>query len=124
MEISQFAAKLFECRDILHILHLKTRSYSQHKSLGKLYEFMVEWSDTFLETYKGFNGDFDFDMIHVEDAEKYDPKSYVILFIDEVLIPAKDELAEDMPTHGFLVNMIEENIAECYHTIYKLEFLR
>lgn len=124
MEISTFASKLFEARDTLHIFHLKTTSYSEHKALGSLYEAIIEWADSFLETYKGFIGDFNFDRITIEQSSLTNPIFYIEDFIGQVLMPAKEELSSDMNTYGFLVNEIETLIAECYRTIYKLKFLK
>lgn len=128
MEINEFAARLFETRDTLHIMHLKTKSYAAHKTLGELYQFLSEWLDNFLETFRGFsdtsiNDEFEIDTIHVEDQWKTDPVTFIRLFIGTTLMSAKAEMAGDMSEYGFLVNMIEELIAECYHSIYKLNFL-
>lgn len=124
MDISTFASKLFEARDTLHIYHLKTDSYSAHKALGGLYETIIDWADSFLEGYKGFTGDFNFDPITIEQSTMTNPIFYIEDFIGQVLMPAKDELAADMATYGFLVNEIESLIFECYKTIYKLKFLK
>lgn len=124
MDISTFASKLFEARDTLHIYHLKTDSYSAHKALGELYSTIIEWSDDFLEAYKGFTGDFNFDPITIQQSSLTNPIFYIEDFVGQVLMTAKEELASDMNTYGFLVNEIETLIFACYRTIYKLKFLK
>lgn len=124
MDISTFASKLFEARDTLHIYHLKTKSYAQHKALGSLYEDVLDFADSFLEAYMGFAGEFNFDKVTIEQNLNPNPILYIEDFIGQVLMTAKDELAEDMTTYGFLVNEIEALIFKCYTTIYKLKFLK
>jgi hypothetical protein len=124
MDISTFASKLFEARDTLHIYHIKTDSYSAHKALGSYYEAVIDFADSFLEAYKGFTGDFNFDKITIEQSALTNPIFYIEDFVGTVLMAAKEELAGDMNTYGFLVNEIETLIFESYRTIYKLKFLK
>ena len=124
MEISQFASRLFEARDTLHIYHLKSKSYSEHKALASLYEAILEFADDFIESYIGFTGEFKFDTITIQESSLTNPIFFIEDLISETLMAAKDELAADMTTYGWLVNMIEDMIAKCYHTIYKLKFLK
>lgn len=124
MEINTFASKLFEARDVLHMYHLKTKSYSEHKALGSLYETIIDWADSFIEAYIGFTGEFNFDSIVIQQSALSNPIFFIEDFIGEVLMPAKDEMSGDMPTYGFLVNEIEALIFECYKTIYKLKNLK
>lgn len=124
MDISTFASKLFEARDTLHIYHLKTKSYSEHKALGALYDDIIGFADGFLEAYMGFTGEFNFDKITIEQSNLTNPIFYIEDFIGQVLMAAKEEMAQDMNTYGFLVNEIEALIFKCYQTIYKLKFLK
>ena len=40
----------------IHVFHWLTTSYSQHKSLGDLYDGIHDLADTFMETYMGKYG--------------------------------------------------------------------
>lgn len=124
MEIGQFASKTFEFRDQLHIAHLITKSYAEHKALGSLYEYIGDFADTFLETYKGFTNELSFDTITVEQSKLTNPIFIIEDYIAQVLLEAKNDMAQDMTTYGFLVNMLEEAMAESYRTIYKLKNLK
>lgn len=124
MEIGQFASKTFEFRDQLHMMHLMTKSYSEHKALSSLYEFIGDFADSFLETYKGFTGELKFDKITVEQSNITNPVFIIEDYIAQVLLEAKNDMAQDMPTYGFLVNELETAIAESYRTIYKLKNLK
>ena len=48
--------KLFEARDVIHMIHLNTTSYSEHKALNEFYETWLDLADSFLETYQGKYG--------------------------------------------------------------------
>jgi DNA-binding ferritin-like protein len=40
----------------LHNLHWGTRSYAEHKSLGKLYEAVIDFKDEIIEKIMGYSG--------------------------------------------------------------------
>ena len=40
----------------LHNLHWATRSYAEHKSLGKLYEAVIDFKDEIIEKIMGYSG--------------------------------------------------------------------
>ena len=48
--------KLFEARDTIHICHLQTTSFAEHKALNEFYDEWLELADTFIETYFGKYG--------------------------------------------------------------------
>jgi len=48
--------KLFEARDVLHLIHLNTTSYSEHKALNQFYDGWLDQVDKFIETYQGKYG--------------------------------------------------------------------
>jgi hypothetical protein len=43
-------------RDLAHREHLKTKSYAQHKALGKFYNDIVDNADAIAEAYQGQYG--------------------------------------------------------------------
>jgi DNA-binding ferritin-like protein len=47
-------SKLFYLSDAAHKLHLDTKSYAQHKALGKLYEGLVDFRDDISEKLMGY----------------------------------------------------------------------
>jgi hypothetical protein len=48
--------QLFQSRDIIHIAHLQTTSYAEHKALQKYYDSLLDLTDTLLESYFGTIG--------------------------------------------------------------------
>jgi len=51
--VAQFVAVLFHAGTITHFMHLQTKSYAQHKALGKFYEGIVDRADKYAEAYQG-----------------------------------------------------------------------
>jgi hypothetical protein len=48
--------KLFEVRNQIHLIHLNTTSYSEHKAINAFYETWLDLADKFIETYQGKYG--------------------------------------------------------------------
>lgn len=44
---------LFHSRDAMHLAHLNTTSYAEHKALGAYYDGILELTDNFTEVYFG-----------------------------------------------------------------------
>jgi hypothetical protein len=48
--------QLFQSRDTIHIAHLQTVNYAEHKALNKYYDSLLDLTDGLLETYFGTIG--------------------------------------------------------------------
>lgn len=48
--------QLFQSRDCMHIVHLQTTSYSEHKALNAYYDSILDLTDDLLESYMGTIG--------------------------------------------------------------------
>lgn len=55
METGKFIGALFQSRDMMHLQHLQTTSFAEHKALGAYYEGILELTDSFTEKYFGRN---------------------------------------------------------------------
>jgi len=51
----KFIGTLFQSRDMMHIAHLQTTSFAEHKALNEYYEGILDLTDTFTEAYFGRN---------------------------------------------------------------------
>jgi hypothetical protein len=51
----KFIGMLFQSRDIMHLAHLNTTSYAEHKALDGYYSGILEYADSFTEKYFGRN---------------------------------------------------------------------
>lgn len=48
--------QLFQSRDIMHIAHLQTTNYAEHKALNAYYDGILDLTDDLLESYMGTIG--------------------------------------------------------------------
>ena len=55
MEAGKFIGLLFQSRDMMHLQHLQTTSFAEHKALGAYYDGILELTDSFTEKYFGRN---------------------------------------------------------------------
>ena len=100
-----------------HILHLQSRSYSEHVALGAYYEEVGDLVDSFVEAYQGKYG-----IISNYEQDYFLPTpalEYLISLNDYV----KDE-RQDLPQDSELQNLVDEIADLIDRTIYKLRFLR
>lgn len=56
MEASKFIGELFRSRDAMHLEHLRTTSYAEHKALNEYYDGILDLTDSFTEKYFGSKG--------------------------------------------------------------------
>lgn len=49
----EFIARCFHARTAAHILHLKSKSYAEHKALNEFYDEIIDLTDDFAEMYQG-----------------------------------------------------------------------
>ena len=54
--IEQLISRVFYARNLAHYEHWRTKSYAQHKALGKFYDEIIEALDALVEAYQGLNG--------------------------------------------------------------------
>lgn len=55
MTPGKFIGTLFQSRDMMHIAHLQTTSFAEHKALNGYYDGILELTDNFSEVYFGRN---------------------------------------------------------------------
>ena len=55
METAKFIGTLFQSRDMMHLQHLQTTSFAEHKALNEYYDGILDFTDSFTEKYFGRN---------------------------------------------------------------------
>lgn len=55
MTPGKFIGILFQSRDAMHIAHLQTTSFAEHKALNAYYDHILDLTDKFSEAYFGRN---------------------------------------------------------------------
>ena len=56
LTLETIASKLTYFQEQIHLLHWQTNSYSEHKALGSLYEYIQEFKDELIEKLMGYTG--------------------------------------------------------------------
>ena len=115
--IGEFFLKLLHASTNGHLLHLQTKSYSEHKALQSYYEGLPDAVDTIIEQYQGAY------QVIVEYPNMYEP-------------PKADALQEVTSIRDFIVanrsvvgpytslqNEVDALLSLVESTMYKLTFL-
>ena len=113
--IEELIERLFHARNVAHIAHWKTKSYSEHKALGNYYEDVIEQLDGLVEAYQGTFGIIG----NVGEQEKSISKTINddIIWLNE----NRSKIAKNIPA---LENIIDDLTGMHMKTLYKLENLR
>jgi len=118
-DMADFIGRLFLARDVVHSVHLNTRSYAKHKALGGFYNKVIDLADDLAEAYQGRHGLIG--PITLHSAKK---TTNVVEFLEGSLkdveelrykVCDKDETA--------IQNIIDEIVSLYLSTLYKLKFL-
>ena len=56
LNLETIAGKLTYFHEQLHLTHWQTKSYAEHKALGKLYEYVQDFKDGVIEKLMGYTG--------------------------------------------------------------------
>ena len=104
----------------VHIFHLQTKSYSEHKALQKYYEGIDALVDGIIESYQG-----KYDVVTGYNSiktEEYKSSEQVIKYfkaLDSMVEKNRKSVKE-----SFLQNQIDTVQELIYSTLYKLKFLK
>jgi len=104
----------------VHIFHLQTKSYSEHKALQGYYEGIDALVDGIIESYQG-----KYDVIRNYDSAKtedYKSSEQVINYfksLDTMIEKARKGVKE-----SFIQNQIDTVQELIFSTVYKLRFLK
>lgn len=101
-----------------HVLHLQSKSFSEHKALGEFYDGLQDLADSIIESYQGTYGI----VKGYEDSELYENESSITC-LEKML--RRIEL--DTPTlfqDSDLLNQVDEIKTLLRSTLYKLKNLK
>lgn len=120
--VGDFIGKLFASRDIMHLRHLNPTkaglptSYAEHKALNDYYDGLVDFIDSFTESYQGKHGLLEIDIPKTVSEEPVSHLTALAKYIEE----NKDSMFPD----SYLNNQVDELTSLIYSTLYKLKFLK
>jgi len=119
MTAAQLMGLLFLGRNVVHSVHLNTRSYSKHKALGHFYEDVIGVADAFAEAYQGRHGLIG--PIAIPAAKK---TTNIIEFLQDQLAEIEKGRYDVCDKSDSTLQQLIDNIVELYlKTLYKLRFL-
>jgi high-affinity Fe2+/Pb2+ permease len=113
-------SSLLHSQTQVHIFHLQTKSYSEHKALQGYYEGIDALVDGIIESYQG-----KYDVIKQYDSfkpEEYKSSEQVINYfksLDDMIDKNRKSVKE-----SYIQNQIDTVQELIYSTLYKLRFLK
>ncbi len=115
--VAPFFGKLFAIRDNAHMLHLASKSYSEHKALGSFYDDLTGFIDSLVEVYQGQYG-----LVNIEPSVSKEKTAMALLEKAADDFTSAHSLFDKKDTH--LHNILDEVVALTYQTLYKVKFLK
>ena len=112
----QFVSSSLLDRDLAHLAHWKTKSFSEHKALNEFYDELLDAIDGFVEQYQGYYGK----RMNIErDTERRaDDIRKVLDYQVEWIEKNRYEICDKDETA--LQNTIDEIVRLYQHTLYML----
>jgi hypothetical protein len=118
-DFCEMVCQLLHSQTQVHIFHLGTKSYAEHKALQKYYESVDDLTDGLVESYQGKYG-------LLTNYKSYKNQSYknknqVLKYFTGLLsmIEEKRDCCDD----SYIQNQIDTVQELIYSTMYKLRFL-
>lgn len=113
-------SSLLHSQTQVHIFHLQTKSYSEHKALQGYYEGIDALVDGIIESYQGkYDIIKNYDSIKTEDYKSSEQVINYFKSLDTMIINVRKEVKE-----SYLQNQIDTVQELIYSTLYKLRFLK
>jgi hypothetical protein len=120
MNKGELLITLLNAATIGHVLHLQSRSYSEHKALQRFYTAMPDLVDGVIEAYQGRYGELVEYPDQVVELSEYKDSLEFVMFL-KILLEEDRYVLGDASEIQNLVDGIAELIDS---TIYKLTFLK
>jgi hypothetical protein len=118
-DFCEMVCRLLNSQTQVHIFHLQTKTYSEHKALQNYYENIDDLVDGLIESYQGKYGI----LTNVKSYENvdYDSKNQVIDYFND--LSDEIETLRESVKDSFLQNQVDTILELIYSTVYKLKFL-
>lgn len=114
--IPQFLGMMFAFRDKLHLLHLLTTSYAQHKALDEAYSGLLDLADGLIEGVQGVYG---LQNITIGKCEEYSTAIENVQYMYKYVDANRSIFKET-----WIQNVLDEIQHLLAQTLYKLKFLK
>jgi hypothetical protein len=119
-EFSDMVSRILHSRNQVHVFHLQTESYAEHKALNDYYDSIGDLYDGLVESYQGKYGIIT--KVKSFEIESYESNQQVISYFTTLSneIESKRTSVED----SYLQNQIDTVLELIFSTLYKLRFLK
>lgn len=117
--MGELVMRCLHARTTAHVLHLKTTSYAKHKALNEFYDALPDLVDSLAEAYQG-----DYGLIETFPP-RYTPVDDPVELVTGLaswIEKNRYECCDGDDT--YLQNVIDEILALCRSTTYKLKVLK
>ena len=115
-QMALFLVTLLHSGTNTHLMHWSTKSYAQHKTLGKFYENIIELTDQLAEAYFGC-----YKQITIFPETYHLPRGLPLNYLESLQKFVKDA-RDDLPKESEIVQLIDNIAQEIDTTIYMLRF--
>ena len=118
MKVDQYILQGFNLRTQIHIFHLQTKSYAEHKALDEFYSTIIGLLDDFAEAYQGRSGRIKLakNSESIENYTEGKPAKHLTVFLKDT--EAMKKSLGEKPSD--LQNILDEVIALINKTLYLL----
>ena len=116
----KIAEKLLHSRNQIHIFHLQTKSYAEHKALNDYYDGVLDLFDGLVESYQGKHGIIT--NYQCDGFEDYSSGEQVIQYLED-LEDSIESLRKSVK-ESYIQNQIDTVEELINSTLYKLKFLK
>jgi hypothetical protein len=119
-QFCEMVCKLLHSQTQVHVFHLQTTSYSEHKALQKFYEGIDVLVDGLVESYQGKHG-------LIKNYKTFDMSDYksngqLLSYFKDLLKIISDN--RDSVKESYIQNQIDTVEELINSTVYKLKFLK
>jgi len=119
-EFLKLVSYLFHSSTQVHVFHLQTKSYAEHKALNKYYDGIVDLTDSLIESFQGkYNILTGYENYALDD---YKDNAQTIVYF-KALLKTVETLRTSVSSDSYLQNQIDTIIELITSTLYKLRFL-
>lgn len=120
-EFLELVSYLLHSATQVHVFHLQTNSYAEHKALNEYYDEIVDLTDGLIESYQG-----QYDILKGYknyELNDYQNNAQVIKYF-KALMKTVEDLRKSVKDDSHLQNEIDNVVNLIASTLYKLRFLK
>jgi hypothetical protein len=119
-DFSNMVSVLLHSQTQVHVFHLQTKSYSEHKALQNYYEGIDGLVDGVIESYQGkYNVVKNYETMDIENYSGVDQLISYFKDLDKTIEEKRKSVKE-----SYLQNQIDTIQELIFSTLYKLRFLK